>query len=65
MNEQTTYREPDDSLAALAELGRIRLGAQPLTQVLERVAQLARDVLMAQRRCTSDEAFEFLRNASP
>jgi len=45
MSEQTVDRGPDDRERAMAELARIRVGDQPLTKVLERVAELAREVL--------------------
>jgi GAF domain-containing protein len=45
MSEQMADRGPDDRERAMAELARIRLDDQPLTKVLERVAQLAKEVL--------------------
>jgi GAF domain-containing protein len=45
MSEQTADRRQDDRERAMAELARIRLDDQPLTKVLERVAQLAKEVL--------------------
>jgi GAF domain-containing protein len=45
MSEQMADRGPEDRERAMAELARIRLDDQPLTRVLERVAELARQVL--------------------
>jgi GAF domain-containing protein len=45
MSEQIADRGPDGRERALAELARIRLDEQPLTKVLARVAQLAKETL--------------------
>ena len=45
MGQHVSDPASDDRLRALAELARIRLDAQPLSRLLERVAQLAQDVL--------------------
>src|SRR5215218_6923578 len=45
MSEQMADRGPDARERAMAELARIRFDDQPLTKVLERVTQLAKEVL--------------------